>query len=235
MLVEAGRLTRCCVLLRGGYGEGMIQPDDPERALALVYAPQDRREALAVLWRLDERMGQVLAAAHEPMIRAIRLAWWREALEALDGGPPPDEPLLQDVVRHILPLGLSGADCAALEEGWAALGDLPPDLARHARTRGRPLFELSARLLGWPVDRAIGNAGEGWALIDRIAMGDGGEEAEALRGHALELLAPVRLPRPLAVLAALARRDARPGGLESRRQGSPRRLFRALAAGMLGR
>ena len=67
MLVEAGRLTRCCVLLRGGYGGWMIQPDDPERALALVYAPQDRREALAVLFRLDERMGQVLAAAHEPM------------------------------------------------------------------------------------------------------------------------------------------------------------------------
>ncbi|MGH6780951.1 MAG: squalene/phytoene synthase family protein [Sphingomonadaceae bacterium] len=213
----------------------MIQPDDPERALALVYAPQDRREALAVLWRLDERLGQVLDIAQEPMIRAIRLAWWREALEALDGGPPPDEPLLQDVVAHVLPLGLSGTDCAALEEGWAALADLPPDLARHARTRGRPLFELSTRLLGAAADRAVGDAGEGWALIDRIAVGDGGEEAEALRARALELLASTQLPRPLAVLAALARSDARPGGLERRRQGSPGRVFRALVAGMLGR
>ncbi|WP_380872284.1 hypothetical protein ACFB49_32290 [Sphingomonas sp. DBB INV C78] len=213
----------------------MLQPEDPERALALVYAPADRREALAVLWRVDERLGRVLEVAQEPMIRAIRLAWWREALEALDDRPAPDEPLLHDVVTHILPLGLSGADVSSLEEGWAALADLPPDLARQARARGRALFGLSARLLGAADDRAVGDAGEAWALIDRLAEGDGGEEAVALRARAAELLRPVRLPRPLAVLAALARRDARPGGLENRRQGSPRRVFRALAAGIFGR
>ncbi|OHT18911.1 hypothetical protein BHE75_00891 [Sphingomonas haloaromaticamans] len=218
---------------------GMIPPDDPERALALVYAPADRRAALAVLWRLDERLGAVLAMAQEPMIRAIRLAWWREALEALDDGPPPDEPLLQDVAAHILPLGLAGADVAALEEGWAALADLPPDLGRHARARGRALFDLSARLLGEAAPRDLADAGEGWALIDRLAAGDGPDEDRAeLQARAAALLARRRWPRalrPLGVLAALARRDARAGDPAARRQGSPARLGRAIVAGLLGR
>ena len=220
----------------------MLQPDDPERALALVYAPQNRRTALAVLWRLDERLAQVLDNAHEPMIRAIRLAWWREALEALDTRPAPDEPLLQDVVAHVFPCGITGADLAELEAGWAALVDVPADLAGHAAARGPVLFALAARLAGGADDAArLADAGEGWALIDRLARGDGGDGASALRARALDLLERAserrwpRALRALGVLAALALRDARPDGLERRRPGSPARIWRALAMGALGR
>lgn len=217
----------------------MAMVEDPERALALAYAPAGRRHALGLLWALDERLGGVLDAAHEPMIRAIRLAWWREALEALDGGPPPDEPLLRALAADLLPLGLSGADLAALEEGWAALADLPPDLAHHGRSRGGVLFALSARLLGGAADdRRVAAAGEGWALVDRLARGEGDTK---LRDHAAALLAAAlkgRWPRPLrplGILAALARGDARRGGLERRRLGSPGRIGRALLMGALGR
>jgi hypothetical protein len=79
---------------------------DPERALTLVYAPARVRPALAALWRLDERLGSVVATTTEPMIGAIRLAWWREALEALDRGGPPDEPLLCEIGETLLPLGI---------------------------------------------------------------------------------------------------------------------------------
>lgn len=220
----------------------MLQPDDPERALALVYAPQERRAALAVLWRLDERLGRVLDIAQEPMIRAIRLAWWREALEALDTRPAPDEPLLQDVVAHILPCGVTGAELSELEAGWSILVDVPPDLGGHAAARGPVLFSLAARLVGGADDaRRLADAGEGWALIDRLARGDGGDDGVALRARALLLLERAlakrwpRALRSLGVLAALALRDARPGGLESRRPGAPARIWRALAMGALGR
>lgn len=217
----------------------MIELADPERALALAYAPAARRRALGLLWVLDERLGAALDAAHEPMLRAIRLSWWREALEALDGGgPPPDEPLLRALAAEMLPLGVTGADLAALEEGWAALADVPADLARHGRARGPVLFALSARLLGGAGDERIAAAGEGWALVDRLARGDGAaaarDRAEALLASALREKWP-RALRPLGVLAALARRDVRPGGLDRRRPGSPGRILRALMMGALGR
>lgn len=213
---------------------------DPERSLALVYAPSRCRDALAVLWQLDERLGAVLDIAQEPMIRAIRLAWWREALEALDHGPPPDEPLLQALTAQVLPLGVSGKDLAMLEEGWSALVDIPPDPARHARSRGAVLFDLSARLLGEAAGGRIAQAGEGWALVDRLAREANGAGEPALRRHAETVLRSAlrgqwpRPLRPLGILAMLALRDARPGGLERRRQGSPGRVARVLVMGMLG-
>lgn len=222
----------------------MLQPDDPERALALVYAAPDRRQALAVLWRLDERLAQVLDNAQEPMIRLIRLAWWREALEALDARPAPDEPLLQDVVAHVFPCGITGADLAELEAGWTALVDVPPDVKAHAAARGRVLFALAARIIGnggGTESARLADAGEGWVLVDRLARGEGEAQAAELRAQALRLLERAgakRWPRnlrALGVLAALALRDARPGGLEKRRPGSPARIWRALAMGALGR
>ena len=69
---------------------------DPERRLALAYAPRDRRGALAVLWALDERLGSIVAATREAMLGEIRLAWWRDALAGLDEITPAG--LLGDIV-----------------------------------------------------------------------------------------------------------------------------------------
>lgn len=217
----------------------MDDPIDPERALALAYAPADARAALGALWRLDVRLASVFAHAREPMIRAIRLAWWREALEALDGATPPAEPLLQQVAAAILPRGVRGADLAAMEEGWARLADEPPDLAGHAAVRGRLLFTLAARLLGGDHPPA-GDAGEGWAIVDRIVLGGAGDRAgdDVLLARARALLAPSgRWPRPLrplAALAALARHDAQPGAIARLRPASPGRVARMMAAGLTG-
>src|ERR1700760_3804181 len=73
-----------------------MTPDlDPDRRLALAYAPARARPALEALWRLDVTLGAVVARAREKMVARIRLAWWREALERLDAAPPPAEPLLE--------------------------------------------------------------------------------------------------------------------------------------------
>ena len=94
---------------------------DPDRRLALAYVPAARRPALEALWRLDVNLGAVLAGGRDPMIGRIRLAWWREALEALDRSPPAAEPLLRSLAAHVLPAGVSGAELAAMEQGWAEL------------------------------------------------------------------------------------------------------------------
>lgn len=216
---------------------------DPERALVLAYAPARYRAALTVLWQLDERLGSVVASTSEPMIGAIRLAWWREALEALDRAVVPDEPLLRDIAGTLLPLGISGAELAGIEAGWAALleGEAPDGdaIKRHGRLRGRPLFGLAARILGRANSEQAVAAGEGWALIDlashlrdpagaRLARAEALDRLEQLRGYRW----PSAL-RSLGALAVLARRDASSVG--ERRQASPGRIVRALYHHITGR
>jgi len=213
---------------------------DPERALAVAYAPSDRRAGLAALFALDERFGAVVASTSEPMIGLMRLAWWREALEKLDKDPAPAEPLLRLLADHVIPLGPSGAALAAIENGWAALIDGEPDaaaIARHGRERGANLFLTAATLLGVD-DSRLPLAGEVWALTDlgyRHSNAEVREEALARARQLTSDLPPGRwapAARPLAALFILARRDA---AATERAQGRPDRMLRMLALRLTGR
>lgn len=219
---------------------------DPERQLALSYAPSARRRALSLLWQLDERMGLIVAATHEPTIGAMRLIWWRDALTRLDmaEAEAPAEPLLAAIAACLRPAGPSGEALAALEDGWAALleeeepGEV--QILTHAARRGGPLFELSAGLLGVaPADLAL--AGEGWALADlghRLRYASARQFARSQAAERLRAVDIGRWPaqlRPLGLLALLARQDAALPADKFRRQGSPKRLLRALAYRLTGR
>jgi phytoene synthase len=171
--------------------------------------------------------GSILATGTQPLISQMRFAWWREALERLDGEPPPAEPVLQGLAAHVLPT-VSGAELAAMEEGWLVLLSGDPlteeDLAHYAERRGGLLFAYGARLLG---DAAfpVRQAGEVWALADL---------ARRSRGERIVPPPPESQPkwpkklRPLGMLAALAKRDLERLGRESKRQGSPARILRMI-------
>ncbi|GAO38623.1 hypothetical protein SCH01S_16_01420 [Sphingomonas changbaiensis NBRC 104936] len=210
------------------------QPADPERALALAYAPSSRRPALAALWALDEQLGAIVARTENPAVGQMRLTWWHDALQSLGTAAPVD------------PVLVALADASAIEptsllpliDGWEALLDplpLPEDsLATYAAARGGTLFGVAAKLLGGAPDAAE-RAGRLWALVDlafRISDRTTAERALAL---ASAYAMPERLPKALAVLTALAGRDLRRGLDLPRRQGSPRRVARAMLAGLTGR
>jgi len=213
---------------------------DPERALAVAYAPASLRAGLSALFALDERFGGIVSSTSEPMIGLMRLAWWREALEKLDRDPAPAEPLLGLIADTVLPRGVTGAALAAIEDGWTALLDGEPDaeaIARHGRERGGNLFSAAAALLGAD-DPRLTIAGEVWSLTDLGFRHSDGQVRKAALAHASALaagLAAVRwqpATRPLAALFVLARRDALAG---RRTQARPDRLLRMLALRLTGR
>ena len=198
------------------------------------------RAALAALFSLDERFGQVVASTSEPMIGLMRLAWWREALEKLDHDRAPAEPLLRQLADHVLPHNVTGAKLAAIEDGWSALIDGEPDadaIARHGRERGRNLFTAGAAILGAEAVRLAG-AGEIWALVDLGYRHSDAQVRTNALAQARRLIAAVpnqrwpKAARPLAALFTLAIRDAR---RDKRIQGSPGRLLRMLALRLTGR
>ena len=208
---------------------------EAEQALALSYAPADRRAALLALFALDDRLRDIVVRAREPVIGAMRLTWWADALEKLDTAPPPGEPVLAGVASLVLPCGVTGAALARLVDGWERLLD-PDDFdpVAFADERGGRLFAAAAQVLGGE-DGRFGAVGEGWALAD-LAAGWPALAGEARRLAAERLAGAYRRPWPRALramgaLGLLARFDLA-GGTGP---GSPRRVARLLAHRLTGR
>ncbi len=191
-------------------------------------------------------MAAIVAAAREPAIGAMRLIWWRDALARLDDPNMlvPAEPLLGAIAATLLPAGLTGKQLSAIEEGWSALLDAAEpgqaEIEAHSTGRGGRLFALSAALLGaTPEDAARG--GEGWSLADlghRLRDIEARRFARARAAERLQGVDIARWPamlRPLGLLVVLARQDAALPAEQLRRQGAPKRLFRALAYRATGR
>jgi phytoene synthase len=170
-----------------------------DRDLIRLYWPVELRPAFDALFAIDDALAEVVATSTQPALGAIRLAWWRDALERLDTLPPPPEPRLKAAATHLLARGVTGAQLARLAESWAALFDEVRD-AEAIGERGETLFAIGATLLG-DNDARLAQAGRSFALAD-----------VARRGLAPLLVAkatPARFRRALRPLTAFARLAAR--------------------------
>ena len=134
----------------------------------MLYASPEVRPALLALFGLDLELGGVVAGTTEPMIGEIRLAWWREALEGLDSGMAPAQPLLQLAAAELLPRGIGGASLAGLEDRW--LGMIANSAVPQVHIDGGgALFGIAATLLGG--EPALGQQlGEAWVLGDTAGL-----------------------------------------------------------------
>ena len=178
-----------------------------DRDLVRLYWPSELRPAFDALFEIEDALAEVVTSSTQPALGAIRLAWWREALERLDTESPPPEPRLQAAAAELLPRGVTGAMLAELEDGWASLLDEQPDVERIGE-HGRKLFAIGARLLGAD-DEKLDAAGRLYAneLIRRrqlMQIHYPTEELHSLAGHRF----PRRL-RPLTAFARLAARDVK--------------------------
>ena len=209
---------------------------DPERALALAYAPDDgRRAALSALLALDAALGDVVRSTTQPALGQIRLAWWREQLVKLDAAAPPAMPVLEALAAHVLPRSVTGAELSGIVDGWDVLieEETLDDAAldRFGEERGGRLFAVAAKVLGGDTSLA-GRLGQGWALFDLARhQSDAATaaRADALAGAALAgSLGGVA--RPLGMLALAARLE-----LAGVPHGGPRRAARLMWFGLAGR
>ncbi|MEG3178492.1 squalene/phytoene synthase family protein [Sphingomonas sp. RB3P16] len=218
---------------------------DPERALALSYAPPARQAALAALFALDDTLAQVLRTTREPLVGQMRLTWWHEALSALDQAPPPAQPVLQALAATVLPRGVRGADLAGMIDGWEALLEAEPigddAMLAHARARGAGLFAVAGVALGGAPADPVAAAGEGWALADlarHLRDRAAADRAVALATRALAPIATARWSRAgraLGALALSARMDLAVPLDQPIAHGAPRRVARLALHRLTGR
>lgn len=218
----------------------MTSTDDPERTLALSYARDADRPALAALFALDDALAALLRTTTEPTIAQIRLAWWREEIARLVPGAPPAMPVLAGLSEHVLPRGIDPVRLVLIVEGWEVLIEAQAlhrnALMNFAASRGGTLFAIGSDLLSVPVDPA---AGEGWALSDLARHLANEDEAAIARQLAQERLSVKRrwprAARSLGAVAAIATMDLALPPRAAPPIGSPRRVARLAWMRLTGR
>jgi 15-cis-phytoene synthase len=218
----------------------MTSTDDPERTLALSYARDADRPALAALFALDDALGALLRTTSEPAIAQIRLAWWREEIARLAQSTAPAMPVLAGLSEHVLPRGIDPVRLVEIVEGWEVLIEAQvldrEALMNFAASRGGALFAIGGDLLNVALDPA---AGEGWACSDLARHLANEDEAAIAHQLAQERLSVKRrwprAARSLGAIAAIAAMDlALPPGVAPP-IGSPKRVARLAWMRLTGR
>ena len=206
----------------------LVEKGDPDRWRAAMAARPPARPGLMALYAFNIEIARAPWVASEPMIAAIRLRWWLDAIgEIYDGAPPRRhevvEPLAATIVAADLPRRLFEEMVAArltdAEAGPRA--DLAEIELYIDHTAGH-LMELAARHLG----------AEGAALpvVRDFARGAG---IAALLRALPELRARNRDPLPPEVTPSALARDGQQAiaRARSRRGRVPRAVVPALLPG----
>lgn len=205
-----------------------------DRDLVRLYWPVELRPAFDALFAIDDALAEIVMTSTQTALGAIRLAWWREALERLDQGPPPAEPRLQAAAAELLPRGISGQALARLEQSWAFLlqSDDQSIFMRGVASRAVPLFGLAAQLLGEKMEDRLHNSAQSFAASD---LGRRGIIDLVPLKLSRSNFRPPRNIRPLTALEVLARRDMRHGGPPFEPEATPARAAALLVHALFGR
>ena len=100
-----------------------VRAADRDRYLALLYAPEASRPALAALYAFDAEIASVRDRISMPLPGEIRLEWWREVVSGVR--PPDGHPVAVSLLAAISAHGLPVAPFEAMLE--ARIFDLYDD------------------------------------------------------------------------------------------------------------
>lgn len=228
----------------------LVERGDPWRWRAAMAAPEPLRRRLLALYALNLEVARAGYVTAEPMIAAIRLRWWADALaEIYDGRPPRRHEVVAPLAEAIRAADLPRPPLDALVEarewdcGREPFADLA-GLAAYLDATAGGLMWLAARVCGAgpaaeaPV-RALGRSAGAAAFLravprlaalgrrplpcpaERLAEAALGWRAEARAGRALVPAAALPALLPAAGSEVVLRRAARrPGATAAGELGS---------------
>jgi len=126
---------------------------DPDRALAALFAPRAARADLFALCAFNVELARIAEQVSEPELGAIRLQWWREALERAAKGEATGHPVVDALGETLRRRELSRRRIEALIDArsFDVATKIMPDwnaLEAYLRDTAGALFALGAECLG---------------------------------------------------------------------------------------
>ncbi len=95
----------------------LLRAADRDRYLSVLYAPEDRRGALAALYAFNAEVARIRDVTHEPLPGEVRLQWWRDLIHGEARGEAAAHPvaaaLLDAIARYELPRAAFDNYCEA--------------------------------------------------------------------------------------------------------------------------
>lgn len=135
------------------YCAALVRRYDHDRFLTTLFAPRDRREALLALYAFNFEIARTRESVSEPMLGEIRLQWWREALEEIDGGRPRRHAVVAALAEALRDAPVPASALVPLVDARAR--DLDPEpfatldeFEAYAAATAGNLVGLALRLLG---------------------------------------------------------------------------------------
>ena len=138
---------------RGHTVRRIARKADPDRSIAASFAPRGPRADLFALYAFNAELARVAELVSEPGLGAIRLQWWREAIERAANGEASGHPVA-DAVGDLLGRGkVSRERIVGLIDarGFDVETRIMPDgaaLDAYLHDTAAALFALAAETMG---------------------------------------------------------------------------------------
>jgi 15-cis-phytoene synthase len=157
---------------RGDTLRRIARSGDPDRSLAALFAPHAARADLFALIAFNVELARIAEQVSEPGLGAIRLQWWREAIERAAKGEATGNPVADATGEALRRQKLSRARIDGLIDarGFDVETKIMPDwvaLEAYLGATAGGLFALGAECLGAPrtsLEPAASQAGRAYGL-----------------------------------------------------------------------
>ena len=85
----------------------LLREADRDRYLSVLYAPEEKRGALAALYAFNSEIARIRDLVHEPLPGEVRLQWWRDLINGEERGSADAHPvaaaLIDTITKYDLP------------------------------------------------------------------------------------------------------------------------------------
>jgi phytoene synthase len=157
---------------RGEAVRRIAREADPDRSLSALFVPRKARADLFALYAFNAELSRVAEVVSEPGLGAIRLQWWREAIERAESGEGIGHPVADAFGETINRLKLSRGLVSALIDARAfdVETKIMPDMTSldaYLNDTAGAVFALAAEIIsarGASVEQAARPAGKAYGL-----------------------------------------------------------------------
>jgi phytoene synthase len=80
----------------------LVRTHDRDRYATALFAPEQRRENLFVLYAFNYELAKVREMVREPMMGQVRLQWWRDMIAEIAAGQNPRQHEVAEPLAHIM-------------------------------------------------------------------------------------------------------------------------------------